>query len=370
MQFQCTKQELLPAINLVERAVAPSNTNLPIITGINIQAKNNEIKLTSTNLELGIETKFMAHIIQENELVVNGKLFAALVRKLPDKPIVFELIDNNLVITAGTVEFSLTTFTNDDFPDLPFAAEILFKIEAQLLLKMIKNTIFACGKDEKRPFVNGILFELEGSTLNFVATDINRLAYFSHQVNVDIVEPLRLLVPMKTFQEIQHSLPNDDTEVTISYFENSLIFEVGNNKVTSRLIDDRFPNYQSLFPKEESIVLTINRQLLTSAVERASLFPSDDGTQVVIFDAESGVLEIRTPTSSKGKSVEKIGVEHQGEGGMAAFSANYILDMLKATNAEDIIFSYNTDLRQCSMKVVHGDEQSDNQLYVLMPIRI
>lgn len=368
MYFQCTLNDLLPSINLVEKAVAVHDT-LTVITGIHLKADKKQVTLTSTNLELGIQTNFPADITKQDQVIVDGKLLAGLVRKLPDQPIVFELIDNRLIITAGMVEFSLNTFNTlikDDFPNLPDAEEKLFKISASKLLTMIKNTIYACGRDDKRAFLNSILLELIDNKLNFVATDINRLAFYSTTIETDNSEPLQFLVPMKTLQEIQRSIPNDETEILISHNKNYLIFEFENNKITTRLIDDQFPKYANLFPKEEPINIKVNKKILESAVERSSLIYSDDGSQIVIFKAENGILEVRTPESSKGKSQEKINVEHEGENGEAAFSSKYILDMLKATDADDIIFNFNSDLRQCLLKPDNEEEQK----YLLMPIRL
>lgn len=365
MHFQCKLEDLLPAINLVEKAVATQN-NIEIITGIHIRAEKNQIVLTSTNLELGIQTSLQAHVTEAKQIVVDGKLFAALVRKLPNQPIIFELNNHQLIITAGTVEFVLNTLVEEDFPELAIPDQELFTISAKTLLKMIKNTIYACGKDDKRPFLNGILFEIINSKINFIATDINRLAFYSHEIDFDKSANHNFLVPMKTFQELQKSLPNDDTLIKISAADNQIIFEFEQHKITTRLIDDQFPNYTNLFPKEEPIEIIINRQMLTAAVERASLIDSDDGSHYVIFDVENGVLEIRTPSSSKGKSQEQINVEHQGENGKAAFSAKYILEMLKATDVEQVIFGFNQDLRQCLLRPDSDDEQK----YVLMPIRI
>ncbi len=364
MHFQCSLSDLLPAVNLVEKAVASQN-DIPILTGIHIASGTSSVSLTATNLELGIKSEFKAYVNTADKTVVDGKLLAALVRKLPDQPIIFEVVDQQLLITAGNVEFTLNIFNEEDFPQLPEAEQVMFSLPANKLLRMIKNTIYACGKDEHRPFLNGILFEIIDNRLSFVATDINRLAYYAVELNSDVPN-MEILVPMKTMQELQRSLPNDDTPINIAFSDKSLIFEYGPNKITTRLIEEQFPKYRGLFPDEEPIRITANRQMLIAAVERAALINTDEGSQIVIFEAVDGVLEISTPSSSKGKSQEKLNVEHQGENGKAAFSAKYILDMLKATDAEQVLFHFNADLRQCLMQA----DNDEDQKYILMPIRL
>lgn len=364
MHFQCSLTDLLPVVSLVEKAVAAQD-NIPVLKGIHIMAGDNQVTLTATNLELGIRSELPAHVSKADQAVVDGKLLAALVRTLPQEPIIFELTDQQLMITAGSVEFTLTTLPPEDFPQLPEIEDLVFTLPAKQLLTLIRNTIFACGKDDRRPFVNGVLFEISEQMLHFAATDINRLAYDAILIEQQLPDT-QLLIPMKTLQELQRSLPNDDSEIKIAFNTKHVIFEYGNTKITTRLIDDRFPKYKNLFPQEEPIRISISRQILIAAVERAALIDSDDGSQIVIFDAANGVLEIRTPSSSKGKSKEIINVEHEGENGEAAFSARYILDMLKAVDAEQILFHFNSDLRQALMK---GDHDQ-NQKYILMPIRL
>ena len=149
MHFQCSLSDLLPAVNLVEKAVAVQD-NIPVLKGIHLAAFGNQVTLTATNLELGIKTEFPAQIISEGQTVVDGKLMAALVRTLPQEPIIFELIDQQLIITAGSVEFSLTILPPEDFPQLPEIEDLVFTLPANQLLTLIRNTIFACGKDDRR----------------------------------------------------------------------------------------------------------------------------------------------------------------------------------------------------------------------------
>ncbi len=364
MHFQCLLSDLNTAINLVEKAVAVQD-NIPIITGIHILADNDLVTLTATNLELGIQSKLPAHVTKKNEIVVDGKLLAALVKKLPKEPVIFQLEDKQLIISAGTVEYALNTLTNEDFPELPKTDNIIFEISGEKLLDMIKNTIYACGKDDQRPFLNGILFEFNDNQLNLVATDINRLSYYTFELEHNFSDQT-LIVPMKTLLELQRILPNDESKIQVAFIDNYLIFKHGHTTITTQLIDDRFPKYQGLFPKDEPIKIIVNRQILISAMERAALVGSDDGKQIVILDAVDGVLEISTPSTTRGKSEEKINVEHEGENGKAAFSVKYILDMLKASDSELILFNFNSDLRQCLMKSYDQDDHK----YILMPIRL
>lgn len=364
MYFTCSLPDLLPAITLAEKAVSTQDS-LEILKGILLIADQNNVTLMSNNLELAVKTSFPAKVTNTDQLVVDGKLLTAVIRKLPSENVIFESTNNQLRINSGKAEFFLNIIDSDDFPLIPSPKDHLLTITASKLIRMIKNTIYACGKDENRPFINGVLFELADKQLNFVATDINRLSYYAIEIETISNNEPKLLVPMKTLQELQRSIPNDDTEIKISQSDNYLIFEFEKTIMTTQLIDDRFPKYNSLFPKEEQIRITTERQKLISAVERAAIIDSDGGP-IVIFAVENELLEIKTPSSTRGKSQEQMEVEHQGKNGEAAFSAHYMLDMLKAADSEKIIFDFNSDLRQCMLR----PDSEDNHKYILMPIRL
>ena len=363
MHFQCTKEQLLPAVSLVEKAVASQNT-VPIITGTHIKAASDTLILTSTNLELSIQTKISALISTPGELIVDGKLFANIIRKLPDAPITFEL-NTKLVIKAGTIEFTLNILSGEDFPAFPDPEDEMFTIPSNILSKMIKNTIYACGKDEKRPYISGLLFELNNRKFKLVSTDINRLSYFSIPLENTNEDDFKYLVPFKTISELHKNLPQDETPIKVYYLNTQMIFAFNEHKFATRLIDDQFPNYLHLFPKNQPIMITSNKQSLQAAVDRASIL-DHNGAQIIILSINDGVLEIKTPSNNQDQILEQLNVEHTGENGHAAFSARYILEMLKATSAQQVIFEFNMELRPCLLK----PDTDDDHLYILMPIRL
>ncbi len=363
MHIQCTKEDLLNAVILVEKAVATQNT-IPVLTGIQLTAKNDVLTLTSTNLELSIQTHISTHVTTAGQTVIDGRLFSSIIRKLPNEPIIIEFT-NKLVITAGTVEFSLNTLADDEFPDFPIPVDEMFSIPAHKILHMIKNTLYACGKDDKRPYINGVLMELTNNNLKLITTDINRLSYYATTLTDTFEDNYKLLVPAKTITELQKSLPHDESEVKVFYFNKQVLFAFGNTILATRLIESEFPNYQHLFPKNQPMQFISKRQILLSAVDRASLLDSD-GTQIVIFSITDGVLEIKTPTTEIGQIIEQINVEHTGENGQVAFSARYILDMLKASDADQISLEFNQELRPSLLKPLNNQEHQ----YILMPIRL
>ncbi len=368
MHFQCTKADLVQSIALVERAVSTTDT-MQVIKGIHLRVTDNNVVLTTTNLELSIRTQAPCHVMQPGSLVLDGKLFAAIVRKLPDETVVIQKKENSdqVEITAGTAEFSIHSLTGEDFPEFPAKEQDeLITIPANTLHTFIKNTVFATSQDETRPYLGGVYIELDPTTLRFTATDSNRLSTYMMELEAEHTAEITAIVPGKTMTEVHRSLPQDKKlKVSLHKAKNQLVFTFDHTIIASRLIDGQFPNYRSVIPGEQPITITTNKNNLQAAVDRVSLL-DPKGVQPIVLEVTDGVLEVKTPSSDMGFACEQLNVEHTGQNGRAAFSPKYILDMLRACESEQITLEYNSDLRQAVLRPAEGR----HHIYVLMPVRI
>ena len=364
MHCQCSKSDLLPAINLVERAVTSQET-LAVLNGIFLETEGTQrLLLRSTNLELGIQTQIEIQVVETGNCNVNGRLLASIVRRLPDEPIIFSEKDGKLEITAGTVELSLPLYNKEDFPILPQVPEEHIKLPVQTLDTLIRNTIFSVSRDETKPALMGILFEFNEDSVNAVATDSSRLAFIQEDLADAFSQNHKAIVPTSSVTEIFRSLPTKG-EAVIGISDDQLIVAYDDTIFSSRLINAEFPQYRLLFPKEQPISINVRRQTLLASVERAALLQTEDN-QPIILDVQDGVLELSTPPSSIGHFREQITVEHAGENGKAAYSARFLQDMLKASKEESLTFQFNGDFRPAVFK----KQESDKHLYIIMPIRL
>lgn len=207
--------------------------------------------------------------------------------------------------------------------------------------------------------------ELEHSSLIFAATDSNRLARYETVLDSGPEEE-KAIIPAKTMTELNRSLPAEkDKDVACYKAKNQLVFSFNNTLFVTRLIEGQFPNYRSVIPGQQPISITVKKQLLLAAVDRASLIDTR-GSQPIVLEVSDGVLEVKTPSSEMGYAYEQLNVEHSGENGQAAFSPRFIMDMLRASDAEDVTLEFNAELRPAALRPANSSEH----LYVLMPVRI
>lgn len=362
MHFEIKGSSLISNVTTVERAIATIDQN-PSLTGILISANNNQLTLTANNLQIAIQTKTECTIFEPGEHIVDGRLFSQLVRKLPNDNVIIQYTNNQVLISAATMEFSLNTITTEEFPEYPDCTEQIFTLTDYELNRLIKFSSFASSNDDHQPIFSGVLMEIENNDLQFVATDSNRLAYVKAETGETFVEEGQFIIPKANVQELLQCLPLTETKIDVLYGHNQLAFRFDNTIFTTRLIDGKFPNYKNVIFTEQKTSLVIKRQQFIQALERASLFGRVEKVPVIIRVTD-GVLEIET-TSKLGQSQEQYNVEQNGPNEKAAFSPKFILDMLKTMEDDQVEFRYE-GARQALIK----STESNNRLYIIMPIRI
>ena len=274
MKIVCYKDKILKAINSVVKAVA-SKTTMPILEGILIQTNDNEIKLTTYDLEIGIEYIMDCEVEEQGSTVVNAIMFSEIIRKLPDTEIKIYLDDNNLlVIECEGSLYKLATMDPTEFPELPrINVENSIQIEQNVLKNMIRRTIFAVSNEENRPIFTGCLFEVVNNKLNVVAVDGFRLAWRSSFLNVQ-ANDFSAVIPGKTLNEVNKIISDSFEPIKIGISKNQALFEMDNCKIVTRVLDGEFLNYANVIPKEWDTRIRVNKNILQSCFERISLISS------------------------------------------------------------------------------------------------
>ena len=240
MNFVCEKETILKAINSVINGVA-SKTTMPILEGILIQTNENEIKLTSYDLEIGIEYIIESKVEEQGNTVVNATMFSEIIRKLPNKEIRISINNNGLLeIECEGSLYKLATMNPDEFPELPkINVENSIEIEQTILKNMIRKTIFAVSQEENRPIFTGCLFEIIENKLNVVAVDGYRLAVKSTKLN-NSSSNFNSVIPGKTLNEVNKIMSDSFDTVKIGIAKNQALFEMENCKIVTRLLDGEF----------------------------------------------------------------------------------------------------------------------------------
>ena len=248
MKITCSKSNLVKGVSIVSKAV-PSKTTMPILEGILIQTNDNEIKLTTYDLELGIEYTMPCDVTEQGSTVVNAMMFTEIIRKLPDTEINISVNENNLLtIECEGSLYKLATMNPDEFPELPkIEIENSISLEQSALKNMIRKTIFAVSTEENRPIFTGCLFEIKNNKLNVVAIDGFRLAL--RTINIPVpVNDFKAVIPAKTLNEVNKILSDSFEPIKIGVSKNQAVFEMENCKIVTRILDGEFLNYSTVIP--------------------------------------------------------------------------------------------------------------------------
>ncbi len=369
MKIVCYKDTILKAINSVVKAVA-SKTTMPILEGILIQTNDNEIKLTTYDLELGIEYVINCEVQEQGSCVVNATMFSEIIRKLPDSEIQIRLNNSNLLeIECEGAFYKLTTMNPDEFPELPkIEVENSIELEQGILKSMIRKTIFAVSTEENRPIFTGCLFEVENNKLNLVAVDGFRLAlrsiYLQNKSN-----NFSAVIPGKTLNEVNKILLDSFENIKIGISKNQALFEMENCKVVTRILDGEFLNYKTVIPNNWETRIRVNKNNLQNSFERISLISSSsiekEKKYPVKLSVDIGKVTISC-TNQTGQAKEEIFVSSEGKNIEAGFNPKYFLDSLKVIDEEEIFVELGSSISPCLIKSV---ENSD-YVYMILPIRL
>lgn len=363
MKIITNKSSLLNGINIAQKAV-PSKTTLPILEGILLEAKNGKLKLTGTDLEIGIETTINVDVIVPGRIVISSRMLGEIVRKLPDSDIEMELKDNNIVyIKCENSHFKINGMTADEFPDLPTVNKENGIVLSQNKLKeMIRQTIFAVSTDEIRPILTGVLFEVSGDKVSMVALDGFRMAVKSCSIMNDTT--FKSVIPGKSLSELGKILEDTEDVVNIYFSKNQILVQVQDTIVISRLLEGEFINYKQIIPNDYKIKISVEIAKLVESCERAALFARDSNNNMIKFEINDDIMSIKS-NSQNGDVQEELKINKQGEDIEIAFNAKYFMDVLKVLESEEITIEFTTNI---SPSIVRPTDDS-GYLYLVVPSR-
>ena len=369
MKFTCYKETIIKAINSVVKGVE-SKTTMPILEGILIQTNDNEIKLTTYDLEIGIEYIMECDVKEQGNTVVNAIMFSEIIRKLPDTEIEITLNDKNLLeIECEGSHYKLATMNPEEFPELPkIEIENSIEIEQNALKNMIRKTIFAVSTEESRPIFTGCLFETENNKLNVVAVDGFRLALRSIFLKTK-TNDFNAVIPAKTLNEVNKILSDSFEPIKIGVAKNQALFEMDNCKIVTRIIDGEFLNYKNVIPSNWETRIRVNKNNFQDCFERISLISSSsiekEKKYPVKVNVDIGKVTISC-TNQTGDAKEEMFVATEGKNLEAGFNPKYFLDSLKSIDDEEVYVEFGTSISPCLIKSV----ENNDYVYMILPIRL
>ncbi len=368
MKFICEKEKILKGINSVINGVS-TKTTMPILEGILIQTNNHEIKLTSYDLEIGIEYILDADIKEQGNTVVNAIMFSEIIRKLPNAEIQIRMNENNLLeIECEGSLYKLATMNPEEFPELPrINIDNSVKLEQTTLKNMIRKTIFAVSTEENRPIFTGSLFEVMNHKLNVVAVDGYRLAVKSKEI--EEANDFSCVIPGKTLNEVNKIISDSFDMITVGIAKNQALFEMENCKIVTRLLDGEFLKYSSAIPQNWETRIKVNKSNLQNCFERILLISASsiekEKKYPVKINIELGKVTISC-SNQTGDAKEEIDVETEGKDLEVGFNPRFFLDALKAIDDEEVFVEFGTNRSPCIIKPI----EDGDYVYMILPIKM
>lgn len=337
MDIIISKEELNKGL-LLARSIVEQKTTMPILTNVLLSAGEGGLKIAATDLEITALAFAKAEVKSKGSTTVSAKILGELVRELPDGDVRIKLGQGErLEVAAGNTKLIMNGVSADEFPSLPgLGFEVKGKISSAQLEDMIDNTLYAVSMDEARFNLGGVCFEMfeEGAgkgkkgskSLRMVATDGHRLAMTTRPVgNLDFAE--RVIVPRKGLSEIRKLLSGlDDRDIGIGIYEGFLVIDTPEAKVSMRLIDGEFPDYNQVLPKQKGALATVQSEDLAQALRRASLMVTDKG-KGVRMDFAKGELRISSSSPELGEAKESLPLKYEGEPLTVGFNAKYVSEI-------------------------------------------
>lgn len=367
MHISCATETLVQGVAAVERAVSNSDTQ-PILAGILLEAADGTLRLTATDREIGIETVIAADVTTEGACVIDGRLLSAMVRRLSSEQTSLQLEPNSqVVIRSGSTRFSVPTRGAEEFPRIKGAEEApSCKLLQNEMRKLIRHTIFAVSHEESRPYLTGIMMELEDTEIRAVSTDANRLALRKGTLTTPVSEPVRVIVPGKSLAELARLLQTDEeAQIEMAIADNQVIFSLPGTRFVTRLIEGQFPDYKRVFPASYHTKIVADRKLLLAAVDRAALI-ARKGTPTVRLHVKDGGMVLTATEAEVGDLYEEMLVTQEGGDLEMSYQSRFLSDVLRVIEESHVVIEMGDGLLPA---VIYG-EGDEAYRYVVMPVRV
>ena len=363
MKIICSKSNLLKGVSIVSKAV-PSKTTMPILECILIDATTDIIKLTANDMELGIETIVEGDIVKKGVIAIDARIFSEIVRKLPDNEVVIEVDDKlQTTITCEKAVFSISSKSGEDFSYLPYVEKSETIILSQFTLKeIIRQTIFSIADNDSNKLMTGELFQIDNDMLRVVSLDGHRISIRKTELN-NHYQPRKVVVPGKTLMEVSKILSGEiDSQVTISFTNNHIVFEFDNTVVVSRLIEGEYFKIDQMLSNDYETKVKINKREFLNCIDRATLLVKEGDKKPIIINIMDEIMELKIK-SQIGSMDEEIIISKEGKDLLIGFNPKFLIDALRVIDDEEVTLYLMNPKAPCFIK-----DDKESYVYLILPV--
>lgn len=367
MKVTVLTNNLQKKLSFLNHAVS-QKSQLPILLNILFETSEGKLKISTTDLEIGIETTLNATIEEEGSATVSAKTFSELINSLIDDNVTLQTSDATFEVVTKKTKSVFPASNRDEFPSLyEEKGEKIATLNEDTLQSDISSVVFASSIDTTRPALSGVLIRKEVDGFLLVATDGYRLSLKHYRTkesskmdDTPIIVPGRVLKELVAIKEEEKAI-----EMFISSGSNQIIFEHGDTVLVGRLIEAEFPNFQKIIPSDYSVSVEFDREEMQKAVKICSIF-ARDGANIIKFSFHKDHIIVSSSSSQVGENTVKVDAKLAGEENEIAFNARYLLDLFANISAKNMVFEMTGPLNPGVFKV-QGDTSF---LHLIMPIRV
>ncbi len=377
MKVSVLQENLARGLSLVGRGVAVRST-LPILANVLIRTDGGRLKLTTTNLEIGMNAWIGAKVEDEGGITVPAKLFGDFVNSLPPGPISLALNvrTKSVHVSSGSYDANIKGIDAEEFPPIPTVPDKpTTRVTQSTLKRMVNEVAFVAATDDSRPVLTGVLTRFEGAELTFVAADPYRLGIRRGPLLQQVDPPIEVIIPARSLFELARILGDDDSPVDVAVTQNKsqVIFHAGDVDLVTRLIEGQFPNYRQVIPTSRTTRVVVAREELLKATKLASYFARDAANIVRLAvdpsPKDGAPLVVSATASEVGDNISRVEASVAADGPMQiAFNARFLAEALSSLEAPEVALELGGSLAPGVLKIVGDDE--DTYLHVVMPLRI
>ena len=363
MKIICSKSSLLKSVSIALKAV-PSKTTMPILECILMDATTNQIKFTTNDMELGIETIVEGTIEEKGMVALDAKIFYEIIRRLPDNDITIKTDEKyTATITCEKAKFNISGKSGEDFSYLPYIErENPVSISQFTLKEVIRQTIFSIADNDSNKLMTGELFDMNGDILKVVSLDGHRISIRKIELK-ESYEPKKIVVPGKTLIEVSKILSGEaDSEVRLYFTANHIVFEFDDTVVVSRLIEGEYFRIEQMLSNDYETKVRINKRELLSCIDRATLLVKEGDKKPIIINIQDEMMELKIK-SEKGTMDEEIMITKEGKDLLIGFNPKFLIDALRVIDDEEVDLYFMNAKAPCFIK-----DEGESYVYLILPV--
>jgi len=373
MKLTIKKDLLLDALNKVSKAISTKNL-IPVLAGIKFELKKKKLTLTASDNDITIQTSIESNseedftIEREGSIIIQGKYILDIVRKLPDKYINIEVVDElKILIYTENSEFNLNGISESEYPNIGLEeSKKKINISVGTLKNIVNQTAFASSNEESKPVLTGINFNIVGNILECNSTDSYRLARKIVKLSKESEENYNIVIPSHNLLEFSRILNDDESEIELHIFNNKILFKTGNLKFESRLINGTYPNTSNLLPDDSFLIVSTKLNDFYDVIDRVSILTSDKEKNIVTLETNGDTLILRSSSAEIGRVEEKMPISKNNSNDIKiSFSAKYMMEALKSFSTEVVDIHFVGEIKPILIK----SSEDDSLTQLVLPIR-